>query len=59
MTRSPKLKTVGGMPLAAHCSQYSIMSAQIVKASVSLVTVATSAVSLFVISWIGLALLGF
>jgi len=34
------------------------MSAQIIKASVSLVAVATSAVSLFVISWIGLALLG-
>jgi hypothetical protein len=35
------------------------MSAQIIKASVSLVAVATSAVSFFVISWIGLALLGF
>jgi hypothetical protein len=35
------------------------MSAQIIKASVSLVAAATSAVSLFVISWIGLALLGF
>jgi hypothetical protein len=35
------------------------MSAQIIKASISLVAVATSAASLFVISWIGLALLGF
>jgi hypothetical protein len=35
------------------------MSTQIIKASVSLVAVATSAVSLFAISWIGLALLGF
>ncbi len=30
-----------------------------IKASISLVAVATSAGSLFVISWIGLALLGF
>jgi len=35
------------------------MSAQIFKASISFVTVAASAGSLFAISWIGLALLGF
>ncbi len=35
------------------------MSTNIVKASVSLVALATSAGALFVISWIGLALLGF
>jgi hypothetical protein len=35
------------------------MSAQIIKALLSLVAVATSAGSLFVISWIGLALIGF
>ena len=58
MTRSPKLKTAGGMPLAVLCNRPT-MSVQIIKASVSLVAVATSAVSLFVISWIGVALLGF
>jgi hypothetical protein len=36
-----------------------VMSDQVIKASISLVAVATSAGSLFVISWIGLALLGF
>jgi hypothetical protein len=46
-------------PLAVLCNRRPTMSAQIIKASVSLVAVATSAVSLFVISWIGLALLGF
>ena len=35
------------------------MSTNIIKASVSLVALATSAGSLFVISWIGLALLGY
>jgi hypothetical protein len=35
------------------------MSAQIIKASISFVTVAALAGSLFAISWIGLALLGF
>jgi hypothetical protein len=35
------------------------MSAQIIKASISLAAVVTSAATLFVISWIGLALLGF
>jgi hypothetical protein len=55
----PQLKAVGGMLLAALCNRRPTMSAQILKASVSLVAVATSAVSLFVISWIGLALLGF
>jgi hypothetical protein len=35
------------------------MSAQIIKASISLVAAAASAGSLFAISWIGLALLGF
>jgi hypothetical protein len=35
------------------------MSAQMIKASISLVTIAASAGSLFAISWIGLALLGF
>jgi hypothetical protein len=35
------------------------MSGQIIKVSVSVAAVATSAVSLFAISWIGLALLGF
>jgi hypothetical protein len=56
--RPPQLKTAGEMPLAVLCNRPT-MSAQIIKASVSLVAVATSAVSLFVISWIGLALLGF
>ena len=54
---APQLKTAGEM-LAVLCNQPT-MSAQIIKVSVSLVAVATSAVSLFVISWIGLALLGF
>jgi hypothetical protein len=36
-----------------------IMSRQIIKVSVSLAAVATSAGSLFAIGWIGLALLGF
>jgi hypothetical protein len=36
-----------------------IMSRQIIKLSVSLAAVATSAGSLFAIGWIGLALLGF
>jgi hypothetical protein len=35
------------------------MSTNIIKASVSLVALATSAGSLFVIGWIGLALLGY
>jgi hypothetical protein len=35
------------------------MSGQIIKVSVSLAALATSAASLFAISWIGLALLGF
>jgi hypothetical protein len=35
------------------------MSHQIIRLSVSLVAVATSAGSLFAIGWIGLALLGF
>jgi hypothetical protein len=35
------------------------MSGQIIKASISFVTVAASAGSLFAIIWIGLALLGF
>jgi hypothetical protein len=35
------------------------MSHQIIKVSVSLAAVATSAGSLFAIGWIGLALLGF
>jgi hypothetical protein len=55
----PQLKTADGMPLAVLCNRHPTMSAQIIKASVSLVAVATSAVSVFVISWIGLALLGF
>jgi hypothetical protein len=56
---APQLKTAGEMLLAVLCNRPT-MSAQIIKASVSLVAVATtSAVSLFVISWIGLALLGF
>jgi hypothetical protein len=54
-----QLKTAGGILLAALCNRHPTMSAQIIKASVSLVAVATSAVSIFVISWIGLALLGF
>jgi hypothetical protein len=58
MNRSPKLKTAGGLPLAVLCNRPT-MNAQIIKASVSLVAVATSVVSPFVISWIGLALLGF
>jgi len=55
---APQLKTAGEMLLAVLCNRPT-MSTQIIKASVSLVAVATSAVSLFVISWIGLALLGF
>ena len=55
---APQLKTAGEMLLAVLCNRPT-MSAQIIKVSVSLVAVATSAVSLFVISWIGLALLGF
>jgi hypothetical protein len=47
------------MPPAALSNRMPIMIAQIIKASISLVAVATSAGSLFVISWIGLALLGF
>jgi len=54
-TRSP----TGGLPLATLSNRLPIMSAHIMKASISLVAVATSAGSLFVISWIGLALLGF
>jgi hypothetical protein len=46
------------MALAALCSRRPNMSAQIIKASISFVTVAASAASLFAI-WIGLALLGF
>jgi hypothetical protein len=56
---APQLETAGEMPLAVLCNRRPTMSAQIIKASVSLVAVATSAVSLFVISWVGLALLGF
>jgi hypothetical protein len=52
------LKAAGEMLLAVLCKRPT-MSAQIIKASVSLVAVATSAVSLFVISWVGLALLAF
>jgi hypothetical protein len=47
-------------PTGLFATKRPTMSAQIIKASVSLAAVATSAaVSLFVISWIGLALLGF
>jgi hypothetical protein len=46
-------------PTGLFATKRPTMSAQIIKVSVSLVAVATSAVSLFVISWIGLALLGF
>jgi hypothetical protein len=46
--------------LLAAISRIETMSArQIVKASISLAAVATSAGSLFVLGWIGLALLGF
>jgi hypothetical protein len=47
------------MALAALCNRRPTMSAQIIKASIRFVTVAASAGSLFAISWIGLALLGF
>jgi hypothetical protein len=56
---APQLETASEMLLAVLCNWRPTMSAQIIKASVSLVAVATSAVSLFVISWVGLALLGF
>jgi hypothetical protein len=56
---APQLETASKMLLAVLCNWRPTMSAQIIKASVSLVAVATSAVSFFVISWIGLALLGF
>jgi hypothetical protein len=46
------------MALAVLCNRRPTMSAQIIKASISFVTVAASARSLFAISWIGLALLG-
>jgi len=51
--------TAREMALAALCNRRPTMSAQIIKASISFVTVAASAGSLFAISWIGLALLGF
>jgi hypothetical protein len=47
------------MALAALCNRRATMSAQIIKASIAFVTAAASAGSLFAISWIGLALLGF
>jgi hypothetical protein len=47
------------IPLAAPSHRPSIMSGQIIKVSVSVAAVATSAVSLFAISWVGLALLEF
>ena len=51
--------TAREMALAALCNRRPTMSAQIIKASISFVTVAALAGSLFAISWIGLALLGF
>ena len=47
------------MAQAALCNRRPTMSAQIIKASIAFVTVAALAGSLFAISWIGLALLGF
>jgi hypothetical protein len=55
---SPNL-TAREMALAALCNRRPTMTAQIIKASISFVTVAASVGSLFAISWIGLALLGF
>lgn len=49
----------GGMLLAAISRIETMSARQIVKASISLAAVATSAGSLFVLGWIGLALLGF
>jgi hypothetical protein len=51
--------TAREMAPAVLCNRRPTMSAQIIKASISFVTVAASAGSLFAISWIGLALLGF
>ena len=36
-----------------------IMSAQVIKVSISLAAIATSAISVFAVSWIALALLGY
>jgi hypothetical protein len=51
--------TAREMALAVLCNRRPTMSVQIIKASISFVTVAASAGSLFAISWIGLVLLGF
>jgi hypothetical protein len=57
--RLPNSRPPVEIPLAAPSHRPSIMSGQIIKVSVSVAAVATSAVSLFAISWVGLALLGF
>ena len=44
---------------AERLDSHPTVSAQIFKASVSLVAVVTSAISLFAIGWIGVALLGY
>ena len=48
-----------GMPLPAGSHRFETMSDKVIKVLVSMVAVATSAMSLFATSWIGLALLGF
>ncbi len=51
--------TAGGVVTAGLSDRWKIMIGRILRYSISLAAVITSAGSLFAISWVGLALLGF
>jgi hypothetical protein len=55
----PPLWAASARPCGGYYFLRAIMSAQMINVSISLAAIATSAISVFAVSWIGLALLGY